>query len=32
MLVGAVVVFFFFPKADRESELLASYAAGNDAG
>ena len=27
VLLGAVLVFFFFPKADRERELLASYAA-----
>ena len=27
MLIGAAVVWFFFPKADRERELLASYQA-----
>ena len=30
MLLGAVLVFFCFPSADRERELLASYAAEND--
>jgi hypothetical protein len=32
VLAGAMVVFFFFPKAGREKELLAAYAAGNEAG
>jgi EmrB/QacA subfamily drug resistance transporter len=27
VLIGAAVVFFFFPKAEREKELLASYSA-----
>jgi MFS transporter, DHA2 family, multidrug resistance protein len=27
VLLGAVIVFFFFPKQERERELLASYAA-----
>jgi EmrB/QacA subfamily drug resistance transporter len=27
VLVGAVIVFFFFPKAERERQLLASYQA-----
>jgi hypothetical protein len=25
VLIGAVIVFFCFPKAEREKELLASY-------
>ena len=32
VLAGAMVVFFFFPKAGREKELLAAYAAENEAG
>ena len=31
VLLGAAVVFFCFPRADRERELLASYAAENEA-
>jgi hypothetical protein len=29
VLLGAVIVFFCFPQAEREKELLASYAAEN---
>jgi hypothetical protein len=29
VLAGAAIVFFFFPKTDRERELLASYQAEN---
>jgi EmrB/QacA subfamily drug resistance transporter len=31
VLVGAVIVFFFFPKVERERELLAAYHAEDDA-